>query len=251
MIRYILLFSSIIFCNVSFSQSARDIARDGNKNYEKGLFADSEVDYRKSLSENKLFEEAQFNLSDALFKQERYDESINVLNNLINTTQNKEIKADSYYNLGNNFLQQQKITEAIDSYKDCLRINPSDEEARYNLSKAMSILDNQQQQEDNKNEDNSEKNEEEKDQNSGETDSPEKENEQKDNDSDSQNNNADSDDNNNEQEQSSQENLSNEDLSRQEMERILDALERQEEKVQEEIKKIKAKGSNKKVEKDW
>ena len=88
---------------MSFSQSARDIARDGNKNYEKGLFADSEVDYRKSLSENKLFEEAQFNLSDALFKQERYDESINVLNNLINTTQNKEIKADSQLYL--NFVQ--------------------------------------------------------------------------------------------------------------------------------------------------
>tara|TARA_B100001250_G_scaffold375352_1_gene362869 strand:+ start:8653 stop:9408 length:756 start_codon:yes stop_codon:yes gene_type:complete len=251
MIRYILLLSCLILYNVSFSQSSRDIARDGNKNYERGLFADSEVDYRKSLSENKLFEEAQFNLSDALFKQERYDESINLLTNLINTTQNTEIKADSYYNLGNNFLQQKKITEAIDSYKDCLRINPSDEEARYNLSKAMSILDNQEQQEDNENEDNSEQNEEEKDQNSGETDSPEEDDQEKDNDSDGQEKDNNSDDNNNEQEQSNQENLSNEDLSRQEMERILDALEREEEKVQEEIKKHKLKGGDQKVEKDW
>ena len=45
--------------------------------------------------------------------------------------------------------------------------------------------------------------------------------------------------------------LSGEDLSKQEMERILDALEREEQKVQEDVKKMKAKSSNKKVEKDW
>ncbi|MAZ55972.1 MAG: hypothetical protein CMP54_03150 [Flavobacteriales bacterium] len=250
MIRYIYLLLFLIVHNFSFSQNERDIARDGNKNYEKGLFADSEVDYRKSLSENKSFEEAQFNLSDALFKQERYDESIDVLNNLINTTQKPDLKADSYYNLGNNFLQQQKLPEAIDAYKDCLRINSSDEEARYNLSKAMSILENQnQQQENDKKEDDSEQNEDQKDQNSGETDSPEDNEDQKEEDSDNQNNK--SDPNDNEQNQDSQDNLSNEDLSKQEMERILDALERQEEKVQEEVKKMKAKSSNKKVEKDW
>ena len=69
--------------NIAFAQNERSIARSGNKNYNNGLFSESEVDYRKSISKDKLFEEAQFNLSDALFKQERYDESINVLNNLI------------------------------------------------------------------------------------------------------------------------------------------------------------------------
>ena len=237
MMRSILLLCiSLILNNVSLSQSERDIARNGNKNYQKGLFAESEVNYRKSLSKNHLFEEAQFNLSDALFKQERYDESINILKNLINTTKDSDIKADSHYNLGNNYLQQQKLTEAIDAYKDCLRINPMDEEARYNLSKAMSILDNQEQKpEEQENDDNSEQNDNEEDQNSGETDSPENE----DNDSDSQNNNSESQNNSDQQkEEGDEQNLNNENLSKQEMERILDALEREEEKVQEEMKNL-------------
>ena len=40
--------------NVSLSQNERDNARNGNKNYLKGLFAESEVNYRKSLSKNQL-----------------------------------------------------------------------------------------------------------------------------------------------------------------------------------------------------
>ena len=54
-----------------------------------------------------------------------------------------------------------------------------------------------------------------------------------------------------EQTENNSEQLSGEDLSKQEMERILDALEREEQKVQEDVKKMKAKSSNKKVEKDW
>ena len=213
MIRYKFFLFFLILCHFSLSQNARDIARDGNKNYEKGLFTDSEVDYRKSLSKNKSFEEVQFNLSDALFKQERYDESINVLNNLINTTNDSDLKADSYYNLGNNYLQQQKFNEAIDSYKNCLRINSSDEEARYNLSKAMSILDNQQQQKENENnEDNSEQNEDQENQNSGETDSQEEDDQNKEDNSNSNKNNQ--EDQNNEQEGNSEENFKNDVLDK-------------------------------------
>ena len=44
----------IVFCfQLTFAQSQRDIARQGNKNYYKGLYSDSEVDYRKSLSKEK------------------------------------------------------------------------------------------------------------------------------------------------------------------------------------------------------
>jgi len=252
MTKSILLLNFCLLINIAFAQNERSIARNGNKNYNNGLFSESEVDYRKSISRDKSFEEAQFNLSDALFKQERYDESINTLNSLISKTKDSSIKADSYYNLGNNFLQQQKIEEAVEAYKNCLRINPSDEEARYNLSKAISILDNQQQEKNNQDsESDQENNDQQESQDSGETDSPEDEEDKKDNDSQNQNNNSESSDNTEEQTENNSEQLSGEDLSKQEMERILDALEREEQKVQEDVKKMKAKSSSKKVEKDW
>ena len=149
--------------HICFAQNERSIARDGNKNYAKGLFSDSEINYKKSLSKNKDFEEVQFNLADALFRQDRYDESINILNDLISDTKNTSLKSESYYNLGNNFLQKQELENAIDAYKNCLRLNPSDEEARYNLAKTISLM--QQQEE---NEDEQEQNEDEQEQNEDE-----------------------------------------------------------------------------------
>ena len=250
--RYLLLLMLYFLFSISFAQKERDVARMGNKNYEKGLFSESEVAYKKALSKNAKFEQAQFNLSDALFKQERYDESISILNNLISNTEDAGIKSDSYYNLGNNFLQQQKLEEAAKSYKNCLRLNPSDEEARYNLAKTLSLLNKEQQQENNQSqEDNQEDNQEKQDQNSGETDSQEDENNQNDANPNNQGNEQGREGDENQENQNKESDLSGEDLSRQEMERILDALEREEQKVQEEMKKMKVKSKTRTIEKDW
>ena len=138
--RYFLLVT-ILFCiNVTFAQSERKYARDGNKNYSDSLFTKAEVNYRKALAKSPSFGESKFNLSNSLFRQNRFDEAELVLNDIINHSSDSLLKSEAYYNLGNNFLQQQKLQEAIDSYKNCLRINPGDEQARYNLSKSLELL---------------------------------------------------------------------------------------------------------------
>ena len=248
MIRYISLLFIFVF-NISCAQIERNFARSGNSHYDKGLFLDSEIDYRKALSLNSSFEEVKFNLADALFRQDRYDDAINNLNDLISSTTNMDLKSEAYYNLGNNFLKQQKLEEAVDAYKNCLRINPHDEEARYNLAKTLSIL-NQQQKQD-KNEQNEEGNQEDKNeqknQNSGETDSSEEENKKDSGNNKVENNNSESDSNQRQDDNSA--NQENDDLSIQEMERVLDALEREEQKIQKEIRKVSS--INRNVEKDW
>ena len=239
--------------HICLAQNERSIARDGNKNYAKGLFSDSEINYKKSLSKNKDFEEVQFNLADALFRQDRYDESINILNDLISDTKNTNLKSESYYNLGNNFLQKQELENAVDAYKNCLRLNPTDEEARYNLAKAISLMQQQEQ-----NEDEQEQNEDEQEQNSGETSDQSKEQQQQNSgetsdqgddkkDSSNSNDNEEGQENNAEE----QNERSNEDLSREDIERILNALEREEQRVQSEMQKSQQKGKQKLLEKDW
>ena len=246
--------------HVCFAQNERSIVRDGNKNYDKGLFSDSEINYRKSLSKNKGFEEAQFNLADALFKQDRYDESINMLNNLISETNNTNLKSEAYYNLGNNLLQKQQLENAVDAYKNCLRLNPSDEEARYNLSKVMSLMQQQEQNEEQQeqNEEQQEQNEEQENQNSGETSDQNQEEEDQSSgetsdQSDDKKDSSSSNDSEEDQENKSKEpnESSNEELSREDIERILDALEREEQRVQSEMQKSKQNGKQKLLEKDW
>ena len=170
--RYFVLLIIFFSFESVFSQSDRKHARDGNKNYFDSLFVKSEVDYRKALAKNPSFEEGKFNLSNSLFKQNRFDESELIFKDIISHSSDSLLKSESYYNLGNNFLQQQKIQEAIDSYKNCLRINPDDEEARYNLSKSLDLLNKQQNQE----QEQEQEQEEEQEQNSGQTDGDNDEN---------------------------------------------------------------------------
>ena len=57
------------------AQQERGLTRDGNKFFDKGKFADAEAQYKKALEKKNNFPEAVFNLGDALYKQQRYDEA--------------------------------------------------------------------------------------------------------------------------------------------------------------------------------
>ena len=71
----------------------------------------------------------------------------------------KTKKAKAYHNLGNTFMQQQDYQKAAKQYKDALRNDPSNENARYNLAYALDKLKNQQNQNQNQDQQNQDQNE--------------------------------------------------------------------------------------------
>ena len=263
------------------AQSERKMTRNGNTNYETGNFIDAEINYKKALEKNSDLLEAQFNLGDALVKQERFDEALEAFEKVSASTENQNLKADALHNKGNVLLSQQDLEGAIESYKDALRINPKDHETRYNYAYVKKLLDEQQQeqnQDQQQNEDNQEENkEEDKDQNdssNGQEDqnnegSENKDQENSENEDDKQDQQDEGGNNNDETEQDQQDKGqtdgedSNEEnqgeqpkprenkLSPEEAQRLLDALNQQEEKVQDKMKKHKLKGAKVKIEKDW
>ncbi len=239
----------------------RKMARDGNVNYKDNLYPEAEIQYRKSLSENKSFNEAKFNLSNSLFKQGRYNESLDLLNDMIKTTHDSIFKSEVYYNMGNNHMMMandntqdpnlinESLNNAINSYKNCLKINPSDEEARHNLSKALRLLQKQKQNQNNDQERDKEKQEK---QNSGQTDGEEEENEnKKEKNDDESKEGGKSNSTQKEQEDFDSESLGGQ-LSKEDIQRMLEALDREEKEVQEKMRKINfSKQKNKQIEKDW
>jgi tetratricopeptide (TPR) repeat protein len=48
-----------------------------------------------------------------------------------------ELRSDSWFNLGNTYFVQQQWEQAVEAYKEALRIDPSDAEAKYNLELAL------------------------------------------------------------------------------------------------------------------
>ncbi len=122
----------------------RKSIRSGNRAYEQGAFPESEVDYRRALEKAPESYEAQFNLGNALYKQERYDEAAQIFQQLAQDTTRADHIAACHYNAGNALFGQRKLQEALEAYKNSLRANPGDMDAKFNLAYVKKMLEDQQ-----------------------------------------------------------------------------------------------------------
>ncbi len=129
----------------AFGQSGKKYVREGNKNFEEKEFEESEVAYRKAISKEPDLYDASFNLGDALYKQEKFDEAATEFDGLANQFESNKELAKTYHNLGNSLLKSQKIEQSIAAYKSSLRYYPGDQETKYNLAYAKDLLKEQQQ----------------------------------------------------------------------------------------------------------
>jgi Ca-activated chloride channel homolog len=139
--------SMLLFGTASYSQSERKLIREGNKLYKAKKFTDAEVNYKKSLHTNKDSKTGMFNLGDAYYKQGKYEEAAQQFQPLIaDKNLSKSDKARAYHNLGNSYLQSKKYEESINAFKNALKLDSKDNDTRYNLAYAQSMLQQQQQQ---------------------------------------------------------------------------------------------------------
>jgi Ca-activated chloride channel homolog len=203
-------------------QGEKKYIRQGNGKYSNGKFPESEILYRKAIDKNKMAQDAFFNMGDALYKQKKYEDAGKVFLDNAGSTMDNSKKANSYYNLGNSLLNDKKLEESINAYKNSLRLNPGNEEAKYNLAYAQDMLKRQQEEQKQQKQD-QDKDKNKKDQNKDQN---------KDNKDQKQQN---QDQNKDQQKQQDQQSVSKEDAQR-----LLDALANDEKKVQEKIKQEKA-----------
>lgn len=117
----------------------RRVLRSGNKLYEKEQYAEAETQYRKAQDMNPTYE-GLFNLADVLYKQKRYEEALNIFKQIARDDVAGMHAPDAYYNLGNTYFQMKKLPEAAEAYKNTLRRNPNDDEARYNLAYVLELM---------------------------------------------------------------------------------------------------------------
>ena len=220
------------------AQNPNKLIRQGNNAYADSSFTNAEEHYREALADNQDAFNAAFNLADAIYKQGSYEESSALFQGLTAKAESKTEKAMAYHNLGNSLLQEQKLDESIEAYKNALRNNPSDADTKHNLAFAQRM---KQQQEQNKEEE--QQQEEQQEQQEEQQEQQEKE--------DQQDGNNQNQENEPQEEQKPQEEQNPDQISKEEAEKMLDALQQQEKELQEDLQKKKAKGVKLKIEKDW
>ena len=127
-------------------RAAREMAWEGNKLYNEELFDEAEIFYHKSLEESYNMPESSFNLGNTTYQLGRHDEAARRFKELAETESlSPQQRSDAYYNLGNSLIKTQDFENAVEAYKNSLRLEPGDEDARHNLSMAMQMLQKQQQ----------------------------------------------------------------------------------------------------------
>ena len=134
---------------------------EGNQAYKNGDFNKSSSNYQKSLSEDKKNLAAFYNSGNASYMSGDFESARESFNSFISKTNNIDDKSKAHYNIGNSFLTEYAkeakekgqapssdiLKNAIKEYQQSLRFNPKDKDARYNLSYAMKLLQNQEKQE--------------------------------------------------------------------------------------------------------
>lgn len=228
---------------VSGQKEERKQIRQGNKSYKNEKYTESEIAYRKSLEVNPRSTEGIFNLGNALYRQEKYPEAAEQYQLiaaqkerfLSENPANIERLAQVFHNLGNIGMKNKEYAKSVEAYKQSLRMNPKDDETRYNLALAQKLLDDQQNQE------------QEQDQNK---DDQQEEQQQDQNQNEEQNQEQQQDDQ--KENKTQEEQQQNEQMSQDNAQQILDAFLQDEKDTQEKVKQAQAKQQERrKTDKQW
>ncbi|MBQ4820180.1 tetratricopeptide repeat protein [Aquimarina sp. MMG016] len=296
--RYLIIILCFQF-GITFSQE-KDLEKDiaeakqyvatGNEMLIKdGNFPKAEGEYRKAIAKNPVDATAKYNLANAYYNSEKYDEATERYIETAKIATTKTEKHKAFHNQGNTFMEQKKYKEAVDAYKNALRNNPKDDETRYNLALAKKMLEQQQQENDQNKDQDKDNKDENKDQDKdnkdqegdnkddkkdeGEEEKKDKEGDQKDKgdqgedkedkegeeEKDEKGEPKDEEDKNKDQkegegkpeDQKQQPQQVQGQLSPQQVKSLLEAMNNEEKKVQDKINAKKVKGTKTRTDKDW
>lgn len=137
----------------SLAQNDNALIKKGNEAYNKKDYKVAGAAYKKAADKNPLNQKAQYNLGNALYRSENPEEALTAYDEAIKSSILPMDKSAAFYNKGVVLQKNKKLPECIDAYKNSLRLNPADEDARLNLQKALQQQkqEQQQQQKENKN----------------------------------------------------------------------------------------------------
>jgi Ca-activated chloride channel family protein len=127
------------------AQTDRMYIRQGNKQFRAGNFSDAEVSYRKALEKNDRNPQAHYNLGNSLLKQNKDSAAVAEFETASKIETDPLMKSQSFHNMGVICQKHEMFGEAIEAYKQSLRLNPHDDETRYNLQLCKHQLKKQQQ----------------------------------------------------------------------------------------------------------
>lgn len=230
MIRSFKIIVTIALILLSFSvnaQEERRLIREGIRLYNEGDFAEAEKRFIKARELAPDLFELESNIGASKYRQGMFESALRHFNNVLDLSETNEQKADAFYNMGNSLLQAGEYDKSVEAYRNALRLNPDHDRSRYNMAVATKIQEQQEQQQQDQDDD--------QDQDQDQDDEQEQDQDQ--------------DEGDDEQEQEQQQDQT--EMTPEEMERFLEALEIRDRELQEELQKERHEAERREVERNW
>ena len=233
-----------------FAQQKDRILPKANEEYAESKFADAEADYRISDSKFPNKAAAPYNLGNTIYKQKQSSEAKFAYAKALKNSKTRVEKHRAFHNLGNVFMNEKDYTQAVEAYKNALRNDPTDEQTRYNYALAKKMLKDNPPKDDDKKKDDKKDKDKKDDKKDGEKD---KKDQDKDKDKDKKDDKGDQDKKKNDPKQDDKGDPKPQPggISKERLENLLDAVNKEEKKVQDKVNAQKVKGKPVKTEKDW
>ncbi|MCR5828400.1 MAG: tetratricopeptide repeat protein [Bacteroidales bacterium] len=244
----------------AFGQTDRKDVRHGNRLFGKENYQEAEIDYKKALMKDSLSNAANFNIGNTYYRMENYSEADRHYASVMDSLDRAGHGAQAFFNQGDSYLKQRNWQAAVEAFKNSLRRNPDDMDAKSNLAYAQKMLENQQQQggggqnqdQQNQNQDqnqgDNDQNQDQQNQDQNQGDNDQNQDQQSQDQNQNQNNNDQNQDQQNQQGQSGEQPK----ISPQAAQQMLQAIQDQEKQTQDKVRKEKAaKVKSKQKDKNW
>ncbi len=221
----------------------------GNEAYRKNDFKTALDMYHSAETDRPESPELKYNIAGAQHQQGSFKEAIELYQGAIRTT-DVALEAQAQYNLGSTYYRMKDYPNAIKAFEEALKRNPKDMDAKFNLELARKMLkeqlsaqpqDKQQNKQDQQQEQQQDQQQQQQQQNQQNQDQQNQQNQQ------DQQNQQNKDQQPQQQQQRAQ--MNQKKMSKEDAERILNALRDDEQDIQKKVRREQAEGDY--VGKDW
>ena len=151
MIKYILFFTILVTLSIPLSAQKfeeKEYVIKGNKEYNHSDYLKAESNYKIALSKDPKSVKANYNLGNALYEQKKFDEARAHYDYVIQNENATQLdKANAYHNTGKTYFDEKEFEKAAQNFKESLKLNPNDDETRYNYALAKKKVEEQKEKE--------------------------------------------------------------------------------------------------------
>ncbi len=131
--RFIIFLISATSAGIQAQTAGRSKVLQGNELFQQQKYDEANNAYRDAQLDNPTSPIIDYNIANTLYEKKKYEEAVKYYNKVAKNADDPLFQSKVYYNLANTLYRLNKLQEAIPAYTEALKLNPDDEDAKYNL----------------------------------------------------------------------------------------------------------------------